>query len=414
MGVETDIAGDTFVYDPFAKAVMASPLPYYKVLRDRHPVYYMEKYDTFVFSRFEDIRELLSIGGNVFIASEQTLPSPEHLQAVRYPDGIAELPLDPLPRSSNLGSPLYEEFRHAQIKPLRPNGVAKIEGMVRELANERLDVLLPQKRFDLTREYGGMVSAAVVCHLFDMPRSNAKAVLDLVNALTATDPEKGGVDLGKLVEDLVGFIQPAVEERRDAGADGSVPLVDGMLNYRLDGRALTMREVSMQLVSVFVGATETVPKVTAAGLLELSEHPDQLTEIRRDLAANVPKAAEEILRFCAPAQWFARTAHKAVTVAGQPIRPGQRVMVLFGSAARDEREFADPDAFVWNRDIARVLSFGFGQHHCVGLHLARLELRVLITEFLRRVPRFRFDMDKAVRLPSSFQWGWNSLTVDVD
>jgi cytochrome P450 len=402
---DTHFAEETFSYDP---------LPYYRVLRDKHPAYYIEKYDTFVFSRFEDIREVLSHGDNVFIASEQTLPSPEHLRAVRYPDGISELPLDPLPRGSNLGSPLYEDFRHAQIKPLRPNGVARIEGLVRELAEERLDILLPKKRFDLTRDYGGMVSAAVVCHLYGIPKARARDVLDLVNALTATDPEKGGVNLAKLVEDIVQFLQPYVELRREAGADGSVPSIDGMLNFRLNGRTLTMREVTMQLVSIFVGATETVPKVTAAGLLELSRHTQQLAEIREDLAANVPKAVEEILRICAPAQWFARTAHKPVTVAGQAIRPGQRVMLLFGSAARDEREFEQPDAFIWNRPIARVLSFGFGQHHCVGLHLARLELRVLITTFLQNVARYHFDMDAAVRLPSSFQWGWNSLTVEID
>ena len=393
---------------------MSNPLPYYKVLREQYPVYYIEKYDTFVFSRFEDIRELLSQGDNVFIASEQTLPSPEHLQTVRHFGEMTELPMDPLPRSSNLGSPWYEEFRHAQIKPLRPNGVAGFEGLVQDLANERLDLLLPARRFDLTRDYGGMVSSAVVCHLFGLPKARAPEVLNLVNALTASNPDKGGVDLGRLVEDIVRYIQPAIETRRDVGADGSVPLVDGMINYRLMGRALTMREVSMQLVSVFVGATETVPKVAAAGLLELSRHPDALAQVRCDLSGNVPKAVEEILRYCAPAQWFARTAHKATVVAGQRINPGQRVMVLFGSAARDDREFERPNDFIWNRDIPRVLSFGFGQHHCVGLHLARLELRVLITEFLRRASRFNFDMTQAVRQPSSFQWGWNSLTVETD
>ena len=145
----------------------------------------------------------------------------------------------------------------------------------------------------------------------------------------------------------------------------------------------------------------------------LSAAPDQLAQVREDLETNVPVAVEEMIRFCAPAQWFARTAHRDVSVAGADIRRGQRVIVLFGSAARDEAEFDEPDRFVWNRKIERVLSFGTGQHYCIGIHLARLELRIMVEAFLRRVERFGFDMDKAVRFPSSFQWGWNSLPVIV-
>jgi len=147
--------------------------------------------------------------------------------------------------------------------------------------------------------------------------------------------------------------------------------------------------------------------------MELANAPDQLAEVRADLAKNVPLAVEEMIRFCAPAQWFARTAHKDVQVAGADIRKGQRIIVLFGSAKWDEEEFETPQRFIWNRKIRRVLSFGTGQHYCFGIHLARLELRILVETFLRRVGNYSFDMDEAVRLPSSFQWSWNSLPVII-
>jgi cytochrome P450 len=131
------------------------------------------------------------------------------------------------------------------------------------------------------------------------------------------------------------------------------------------------------------------------------------------LKKNVPIAVNEMIRYCAPAQWFVRTAHKDTVVAGQPIKVGQRVLFLFGSAARDEREYANPNEFHWDRKIARELSFGFGQHYCIGVHVARLELRILVEEFLARVPSFHFDLATAVRRPSSFQWGWNTLPVIV-
>jgi cytochrome P450 len=208
-------------------------------------------------------------------------------------------------------------------------------------------------------------------------------------------------------------IGEAVERRRAAGADGAYPLIDGLFHLDHFGRDLTIEEVASQLVCVFVGGTETAPKIGAHGLMELANAPDQLAEVRADLAKNVPLAVEEMIRFCAPAQWFARTAHKDVQVAGADIRKGQRIIVLFGSAKWDEEEFETPQRFIWNRKIRRVLSFGTGQHYCFGIHLARLELRILVETFLRRVGNYSFDMDEAVRLPSSFQWSWNSLPVII-
>lgn len=406
-------AATNFRYDPFDPEVMANPLPFYERLRREHPVYYIEKYDAFVFTRYDDIVELLSQHDNTFIASEQTLPSPEKLTSVRHTSPPQHLPMEPLPRSSNLGSPWYEELRRAQIKPLRPNSVASIEARVRELARERLDILISQGEFDLTQDYGAMVSAGMICHLFDMDPSLASQVRDTVGAATATDPKKGGFNQHSLVDNSVALILPAVERRRAAGADGSVPLVDGMIGYRLDGRPLTDREVAQQLVCVFVGGTETVPKISAHGLMELRDHPDQLDAVRADLKPNVAKAVEEMIRYCAPAQWFARLAHKDTVVAGQPIRAGQRVMFVVGSAARDADEYDRPDDFIWDRKIDRLLSFGFGQHHCIGVHLARLEIRVLVEEFLARVPDYSFDLTRSVRSPSSFQWGWSSLLVRI-
>lgn len=400
-------------YDPFSKEVMANPLPFYKALRAETPVLYLEKYDTWVFSKFQDIIDVLSIGDNAFIATDSTLPNPERL--LRHNNGVVrELDLDPLPIGSLLGSPHYEVLRHAHIKPFRPKAASSLAALVRELANQRLDELLPKGRFDLTQEYGGIIVASVICHLLDMPLSCAPDVLDMVNKLSLTDPEAGGNDIAVTIAQSMDMMRPCVAKRREAGADGSVPLIDGLVQLEYYGRPLTDDEIAIQLVCTFIGGTETVPKIAAHGLMELVRAPDQLAAVRGDLATNVPIAVEEMIRYCAPAQWFVRTAHKDVNVAGHDIKVGQRVMVLFASAARDEDEFEQPDAFIWNREIKRVLSFGFGQHYCIGIHLARLELSVLVQEFLKRVPRFSFDTEKAVRLPSSFQWGWNILPVIVE
>ena len=193
-----------------------------------------------------------------------------------------------------------------------------------------------------------------------------------------------------------------------------LPIVDKLLEYRLpDGSALSDSEVAVQMLGVFIGGTETVPKIVAHGLWELSRHPDQLAAVRDDPAANVPVAREEIIRYCAPAQWFARTVRRPFTIHDTTFLPGQRIITLLASANRDEREFDEPEAFRWNRPVPRSLAFGRGQHFCLGYHMARLEIAVLLQEWLRRVPDYRIDETGALRPPSSFQWGWNSIPVQV-
>jgi cytochrome P450 len=172
-------------------------------------------------------------------------------------------------------------------------------------------------------------------------------------------------------------------------------------------------EAAVQMLGVFIGGTETVPKIVAHGLWELGRRHDQMAAVRADLDANVPVAREEMIRYCAPAQWFARTVRKPFTVHGATIKPGQRIITLLGSANRDEREYPDPDEFRWNRPIERLLAFGRGQHFCLGVHLARLEIAIMVTEWLKRVPDWRIVSDAASRPPSSFQWGWNNIPVEV-
>ncbi|WP_299563238.1 cytochrome P450 [uncultured Mycolicibacterium sp.] len=408
----TTTTAPEFTYDPFDPAVMADPLPYYRVLRDRYPVYYLPRWDTYAISRFDDIWRVLEVDDGTFVPSEGTLPPAATL--ADHNDGpVPDPPLHPMPFHANFGSPIYEDVRRCTAGSLRPRPVTGLAERVRELANERLDELLPRGRFDLTQDYGGVVAATMVCELLGLPAELAPEVLAAVNAGSLPQPDRG-VDTGAARPGYLEYLVPLVRERRAAGADGSAPIVDALIAHRLpDGSALDDVEAATQLLGIFIGGTETVPKIIAHGLWELARHPDQLAAVRADPAANVPVAREEMIRYCAPAQWFARTVRKPYTLHGTTFRPGQRIITLLASAARDEREYPDPDAFVWNRPIERLLAFGRGQHFCLGVHLARLEITTLVTEWLRRVPEFVVDESAAHRPPSSFQWGWSSVPVEV-
>jgi cytochrome P450 len=407
-------AVDAFRYDPFASEVMANPLPFYQVLRDQYPVYYAEQYDAFFLSRFADAWDFLTQSGNTFVANEGTVFHPDVLRARHTGTAPSDPPTTPLASHLNYGSPVYEDVRQAHGRPMRPGAVRRLEPFIRSVVRQRLDELLPRGRFDLTQEFAGIVSASTICHLFHIPLEQAKDVLATINALTRTDNDTHGIEpAGDLHRRLVGFVIPQVSARRAAGADGDWPLVDGMLELRVDGRALSDEEIAGNLMCVFVGGTETLPKVVAHGLMELWRHPGQLAAVRRDPAANSAAAFEEMLRFCGPAQWFGRTCRTETTVAGQRVRPGQRVIYLTQSANRDPREFADPEEFSWNRPIPRTLAFGLGQHFCIGVHVARLEGRIMLEEFLGRVDGYEIDLDGAVRHPSSFQWGYNVMPVTI-
>lgn len=401
-----------FSYDPFDAAVMANPLPYYRILRDHHPVYYMPQWDTFALSRFEDIWKVLEINNGTFVASEGTLPAASVL-AQHNSGPVDDPPLHPLPFHAMFDADLYGEIRRTHSRPFRPRSVTDLEGRIRELANERLDLLLPRGSFDLTQDYGGVVVAAIVCELLGIPTDLAPQVLAAVNAGSLAQPGVG-VDTGQARPNYFEFLLPAVARRRADRSGPPLDVVDGLLGYHLpDGSALDDMEVATQMLCIFIGGTETVPKIVAHGLWELSRRPDQLAAVRADPERNVPVAREEMIRYCAPAQWFARTARKPFDIHGRTINPGQRVITLLASASRDEREYPEPDEFIWDRPIRRSLAFGRGQHFCIGYHLARLEIDVLLAEWLRRVPDYAIQADAATRLPSSFQWGWNNIPVEV-
>jgi cytochrome P450 len=401
-----------FSYDPFDPAVMADPLPYYRVLRDQHPVYYLPKWDTFALSRFDDIWDVLAVNDGTFVASEGTLPPASTLG--HHNDGpVADPPWHPLPFHAVFDAPIYDGVRQAHSKSFRPRAAALLEARIRELANERLDLLLPRGTFDLTQDYGGVVAASVVCEFLGIPVDLAPEVLASVNAGSLAEPGSG-VDTAQARPNNLDYLIPSATQRRANSSDSQLPVVDGLLGYRLpDGSALDDVEVATQMLCVFIGGTETVPKIVAHGLWELLRHPDQLAAVRADAKANVPLAREEMIRYCAPAQWFARTARKPFTIHDTTIEPGQRIITLLASANRDEREYAEPDEFIWNRPIQRSLAFGRGQHFCLGYHVARLELTVMVEEWLRRVPDYRIIEESAFRPPSSFQWGWSSLPVEV-
>lgn len=399
-------------YDPFSPECLDDPYPYYAWLRDEHPLYYVEDYDMWVVSRFQDVYDMLGDPELPFEAREGTVPTRAEMLA-RNDGPVPPLPLDPVAGFTRMDQPHQGRLRGFLNQPFRPRSVSALEDWFRSMVRADLPGVLAQGEFNLPAVFG-LWTARTMCHLAGLPAEMAAPLRDAINESSAAigDPALGLDPLDGLKR-ISRAARLAVTTRRDAGADGAYPLVDRVINASFEGRPLSDREAAAQLVVPLIGGVETVPKVTSHGLWELTKNPDQLAAVRADLTANTPVAFDEMSRYCGPAQWFSRTVTAPVDVLGHHLTPGQRIIFLIQSAQRDPREFPDPDAFQWDRRMKRTLSFGHGGHFCMGIHLAKMEGRVILQEFLTAVDEFDFDEDAAVRSASSFQKGWDVLPVRI-
>jgi cytochrome P450 len=399
-------------YDPFSPECLADPYPYYAWLRDEHPLYYVEKYGMWVVSRFDDAWALLGDPELPLEAREGTVPTRDEMLSLN--DGpVPPAPLAPVGGFTRVDQPHQGRLRGFVNQPFRPRPVSRLEDWFRDVVRSDLPDVLADGRFNLPAVFG-LWTARTMCHLAGLPPEIAPDLRDAINESSAAIGNPGlGLDPIDGLRRISRTAHLAVGRRREAGADGLHPFVDGPLNALFEGRSLSDREVAAQLVVPLIGGIETVPKVTSHGLWELTKNPDQLAAVRADLATNTPKAFDEMSRYCGPAQWFLRTVTAPVDVLGHHLAPGQRIIFLIQSAQRDPREFAEPDAFQWDRTMKRTLAFGHGGHFCMGMHLAKMEGRVILQEFLSAVDDFDFDEDAAVRSPSSFQTGWDVLPVRI-
>jgi cytochrome P450 len=189
-------------------------------------------------------------------------------------------------------------------------------------------------------------------------------------------------------------------------------VVDRLLEARVGGRALSDLEIASHLQTLVIGGTETTPKVVAAALLRLHQSPSQRAAVQEG-RARASDAFEEALRLDSPTQFMARTLARDRELDGKRMRAGQGVLLLYASANRDEREFPEPERFDVLRRPKRMLGFGHGAHLCLGLHVARLEARIVLEEVLARAPRYAVDEAGVVRVASDQMRGIASLPLQL-
>jgi len=276
-----------------------------------------------------------------------------------------------------------------------------------------LDPLVGSDRIDFIADIGSQLHMRTIGYLLGIPDHNQEMIRDTSNsALTLTDGEFSGAR-ADLFENSHELFASYIDWRADHPSDD---LMTQLLNAELeeDGevRRLTRTEVLMYTGMVAGAGNETTTRLIGFAGQLLAEHPDQRAELAADPTL-VPGAIEELLRFEAPSPVQARYVQADVELHGQIVPAGSVMLLLNGSANRDDRKFADGDSFDIHRKIDHHLTFGYGLHFCLGAALARLEGRVALEEILKRFPTWEVDWDNAEQARTSTVRGWEKLPVKV-
>jgi cytochrome P450 len=288
----------------------------------------------------------------------------------------------------NMDGAMHRAHRNITQSWFLPASLRKIESDVAALAKEFVDLLEARgSECDFAQDIAMWFPLRVIMTILGVPRHDDQKMLRLTKALLgATDPEmasgpSAGESKRKAIEEFFAYFTPLIANRRERPTGD---LASVIANAQVDGRPISdMEAISYYVLTATAGHDSTSASI-AGGLHALLEHPLEMEKLR-DSPDLMPLAVEEMLRWVSPVRHFFRTATDSYVLRGRPIAPGDSLMMCYPSANRDEDVFEDPFTFKIDRAQNRHVAFGFGVHQCLGLQLARMEMKAFFAELLSRV-----------------------------
>ena len=397
----TIVSDGAIHYDPYDAALHEDPFPTYRRMRDEAPLFYNERYDVWALSRHSDVEKAL-VNWEVFSNARSDI-----LEIIKsgmeLPPGVVMFE-DP---------PAHTMHRGLMSRVFTPRRMNALEQQVRDFCAACLDPLVGTDRFDFVADLGAELPMRVIGMLLGIPESEQVAVRDRNDAVLRTEHGKPMAVKQDAIANGAMYAE-YIDWRVDHPSDD---LMTALLTAEfddLDGsrRRLTRDEV-LSYTQVLAGAgNETTGRLIGWLGKVLGDHPDQ----RRLVAADpslIPNAVEETLRFEPTGPHLARYVARDVEYYGTTVPEGSAMLLLVGSANRDERKHDAPDTFDVQRDNSQHLTFGFGLHFCLGAALARLEGRVALEEVLKRFPDWEVDTDNLRLSATSTVRGWDAMPVVV-
>ena len=385
-------------FDPFDYEFHEDPYPTYRRLREEAPIYFNDELGFWAFSRhadvlagFKDWEHFTNTGGISLEVGQLSADSTAVLSI---------LAMDP---------PRHDRIRALVSKGFTPRRVANLEPSIRALAVRYLDRVREAGSMDYVADFAGRIPMDVVSEMLGVPEADrdelrawSDTILHREEGVRGVPPE-GIAASGKLLQY---FVKVVAERRRRPGED----LASALCAAEIDGEKLSDKDIIAFLYLMIIAGNETTTKLLANAVYWLERHPAVRKEVQEDPGL-IPQWVEETLRFDNSTQLMARSVTRDFDYQGRALKRGQKVLLLIGSANRDERVFPSPDRYDLHRDTSQHLSFGRGTHFCLGAALARLEAKVSLEEVLRRIPDYEIDEARAVRVHSTNVRGFASLPM---
>ena len=395
----TEVRGPV-TYNPYEYDMHEDPYPTYARLRAEAPVYRSDEFDFWALSRHEDVlaafRNVDSFSNAFGVSLDPSAFGPEAHRTMSF------LALDP---------PKHTRMRSLVGKGFTPTKVNAMEERIREITLQHLEPALERGTFDFIEDFAGKVPMDVISELMGVPvadRAELRRLADLVlhrdDGVYDVPPEGMAAAL-----DLVVYYQAMVDDRRKARTDD---LTSALLDAEIDGDRLTDEEIVAFLFLMVVAGNETTTKLLGNAWYWGWRNPDEMVKPFAD-ASHVPDWVEETLRYDTSSQMLLRVLRRPIELHGTTIAEGQRVLLLVGSANRDESIFPDPERYDLDRDTTKLVSFGSGRHFCMGAPLARMEARIALSELVARVGSYDVDVAGVQRVHSINVRGLAALPTTV-
>jgi cytochrome P450 len=306
----------------------------------------------------------------------------------------------------NMDDPKHYRLRSIVSRGFTPKEVARVEGYVRTKAAAIVDRILdkfPEGECDFVDEIAAALPLEVICDMMGIPAEDISKIYHWTNViLGGADPDVGR-DYEYLMTAALEMFQYAQELGENRRATPTDDITSVMMNAEVDGEQLTAQEFGSFFILLVVAGNETTRNAISHGMKALTDFPEQRDIWFGDFDAHTRTAVDEIVRFSTPVIHFRRTATEDTVLAGHQLHAGDKVVMLYSAANRDERVFRDPESF----DVTRPLQpaqVGFGAggpHFCLGANLARREIGVMFDEIRRRLPEMRITGEPAY-LQSNF------------
>ncbi len=385
-------------YDPFDIEIDKDPHPVWRRMRDEAPLWWNERHGFWALSRFADVESAMKDWDTYRSGKGSTLD---------FIKSGFELPPGNILMEDPPGHDVHRSLMSRVFTPKRMNA---LEDKVRAFCARSLDPHVGSGRFDFVQDLGAQMPMRTIGMLLGIPEQDQEAIRDRIDAGLAMSEE------GEFVADHEVFsgeqFAEYVDWRTDHPADD---LMTELIHSEFTDehgtvRTLTREEVLTYIMLIAGAGNETATRLISWTGKLLAEHPDQRREIVEDRSL-VPGAIEEILRYEAPSPVQARVLSRDAEVHGQRVAEGDIMVLLNGSANRDDRQFPDGDRFDIHRNDGHHLSFGYGIHFCLGAALARVEGRVALDEVLDRWPEWEIDWDGAKQAHTAHVRGWEKLPV---